>query len=698
MEHNENGESEKPSSLDVGQSLALRKMLEETIEPMVKNIVCRVMKPMVISIVQQVIEPVAEDLFRRVIGVVSDFYRQFNFEVKEEMQSVEKKVLAGGSRNDVMKERSLHLMFLDEVSGPVQTSTELKGIKGDPLEVALFDATEHIVNCGPESSAKVEIVLIDNSGHDDENNMTHENFERRIIKAGDKKKPYLAGSVYICLEKGVGNLIGLKLGHGKDWTNFCNCRLGVRLVQNFRGIVVQEAWTEPFKVIDKRGKQYVKHNPPLPTSEVWRLEKIARKGEPCNRLNEKNIKTVQDFLFWHHINPEGLQQEILQVGDGTWKAIVAHACNCTIDEKKMYLHKSPTEPQMSVIYDAVGKPKGVIDESHFVTIDNLSADKKDRAHKLLRSVLTEPSFGERYNTSFNEEDSHLQQHPYNSPDINASTNCSIQQCSNCNDLTRFGNINGHQTTGSGSSSQSFIPDNISDSGPSDTLGSRGTGELHAPPSGLFPDPDNIDGDTPTYLVLNSSYSSFRFFVLVSSDYENHENHCVPTSPTLLEKHKQADAQELMPSACRKNLGKDLQQQLTGLDTHVDSSDSLNCPGARCQNAGHSNAPVGETDQWCFSDDDSCGMPNHDRQPASPSPDPMSYYDSNDYFKHEMHSSTNESNVGDESGATAEPQVVTTSNPLNWWYVLFHIFKWRLVSKRIMVSLNHIPKRKKQKVG
>lgn len=55
---------------------------------------------------------------------------------------------------------------------------------------------------------------------------------------------------------------------------------------------------------------------------------------------------------------------------------MAHARTCKIDDKKMYSHQSSTEPHMGVIYDSVGELKGVIDESHFVPIDNLSADEK----------------------------------------------------------------------------------------------------------------------------------------------------------------------------------------------------------------------------------------------------------------------------------------------------------------------------------
>lgn len=70
--------------------------------------------------------------------------------------------------------------------------------------------------------------------------------------------------------------------------------------------------------------------------------------------------------------------QILCVGDDKkWETMITHARTRDINEdKRMYTHKSSGEPQMRVVYDVAGELKGVIDESGFVCIDNLSADKK----------------------------------------------------------------------------------------------------------------------------------------------------------------------------------------------------------------------------------------------------------------------------------------------------------------------------------
>ncbi|KAH6807599.1 hypothetical protein C2S51_028707 [Perilla frutescens var. frutescens] len=391
---------------------------------------------MVISTAQQEIMPAVEPLLRKV--VIEEFQKLF----------------PGGTRNDVPEERILFLKFLDEVLDPVHTSKELRGRKKYPLQVALLDETGQIVTCGPESSALVEIVLADASGKDGEHDVTHGNSERRIIKTEDKEKPHFAKSVNIDLKKGIGDLIDVKLGQPSHWTKNCKCSLGVRLAQKLKGITVQEAWTAPFEVKDNRCELYKNHDPPSLSSEVWRLKEIGRAGKPRGRLEEEKIKTVQDLLFWLSVNREGLQK-ILRAGDIKWKTIVEHAQTCNIDDKRIFCHESSTEPQMGVIYDAVGDLKGVINESHFVPIDNLSADKKDHARKLLSSVLERSAFVERYKTFFDDEASLLQRYPYKSSDISASTNSSIQQSWNGNDP----NIYQPTATGAGSSSQSLSPGN-----------------------------------------------------------------------------------------------------------------------------------------------------------------------------------------------------------------------------------------------
>lgn len=155
----------------------------------------------------------------------------------------------------MLRERSLQLKFLDEVSDPVLTGKAIKGKEGSPLRVALVDKiTGEVVNSGSESSAKVEILMLDASADDNGHDWNLEEFNSRIIREGDKKKPHFSGSNNIYLEEGVGVLHDVKLGHDSSWMKSCKCRLGARVVENFRGFQVLETWTESFTVFDSRKK------------------------------------------------------------------------------------------------------------------------------------------------------------------------------------------------------------------------------------------------------------------------------------------------------------------------------------------------------------------------------------------------------------------------------------------------------------
>lgn len=151
--------------------------------------------------------------------------------------------------------RSLRLKFLDEVYLPVLTGKDIKGKGGTAMKLAVVDnTTEHLVNSGPEASGKVEILLLQVNHDDNEHNWSTEDFNSKIIKESDTKKPHFTKGVYVNLKEGVGILGDVKLGHDSSWMKRCLCRLGARFIDNFSGSRVKEAWTESFMVEDSRSK------------------------------------------------------------------------------------------------------------------------------------------------------------------------------------------------------------------------------------------------------------------------------------------------------------------------------------------------------------------------------------------------------------------------------------------------------------
>ncbi|PIN04809.1 hypothetical protein CDL12_22652 [Handroanthus impetiginosus] len=438
----ESGSDQATSSDDVQFALDFRKIMKKQI------------KVMVIDTVRQEIVPIVENLVRKV--------------VKEEIQSAQENFLTGGNRGlenetAVSNERSLCLKFLDKVSLPVLTGKVIEGEGGTPIKVALVDKiTEEVVKCVPESSSKVEILILEANNEVNEGNWSVKDFNNRIISEGDKEKPHFAKRKYINLKDGTGTLCDTKLGHGADWMKSCKCRLGARM-ESFGGIKVQEAWTESFMVSDSRSKLYGKHYPPSLSDDVWRLKNIGKNGARRKRLNNETILTVQDFLFLHSIDPHKLQQ-IVHVHDEIWKETLAHAQTCVLDDQRMHLYYPSSESRMGVVFDVVGRLKGAIHDSRYVPDSNLLEAEQDFARKLLLSAFEyrkniipfdneNASRNENNIIAFDNENALLQQFPSRSSCNNAPTNFVTPEGPRDNDLQVSQRINGYDRTEPGTSSQ-----------------------------------------------------------------------------------------------------------------------------------------------------------------------------------------------------------------------------------------------------
>lgn len=124
------------------------------------------------------------------------------------------------------------------------------------LQVALVDCfTGQIVKSGPESSAKVEIVVLEGDFDSEEgDNWTVEEFKNNIVREREGKKPLLTGDPVLNLKDGEGSAGDISFTDNSSWTRSRRFRLGARLVDNFDGTRVKEAKTESFIVRDHRGE------------------------------------------------------------------------------------------------------------------------------------------------------------------------------------------------------------------------------------------------------------------------------------------------------------------------------------------------------------------------------------------------------------------------------------------------------------
>ncbi|GAB4845612.1 hypothetical protein Ancab_039014 [Ancistrocladus abbreviatus] len=331
-----------------------------------------VLEVMGLQFLQNKLVPVLEPLIRRV--------------VKEELELALTKHVSFKQSCGTLESRSLQLKFWNTLSLPVFTGTRIEGEDGSAIKVALVDALDdEVVDSGPESSAKVEIVVLEGDFDGEEaENWTKEDFQNNIVREREGKKPLLTGDISFDLKDGIGFVGEISFTDNSSWTRSRRFRLGARLVGNSDGVWVREAKTEAFIVRDHRGELYKKHYPPKLSDEVWRLEKIGKDGAFHKRLNQGHVRTVKDFLIMLNLKPAELRN-ILGSGMSTkmWEVTMDHAQTCVIG-KRVYVYYSPnTQQRKGVVFNEVGQLTGTLTENQFVPVDKLSETEKVDANKLI---------------------------------------------------------------------------------------------------------------------------------------------------------------------------------------------------------------------------------------------------------------------------------------------------------------------------
>ncbi|KAI9087507.1 hypothetical protein K1719_030377 [Acacia pycnantha] len=344
--------------------------------PAFTNVVREVMK---LHSVRHLLEPILEPLIRRV--------------VKEEVELALRKHLANlkracGKEMHAFESRNLQLQFENNICLPVFTGARIEGEDGSNLRVCLVDSEKgKVVSSGPESSAKVEIVVLEGDFEDESDLWLSEDFKSNIVREREGKKALLMGDVVLQLKDGIGMVGEISFTDNSSWTRSRRFRLGVRAVDNFDGIRIREAKTESFIVRDHRGELYKKHHPPNLFDEVWRLEKIGKDGAFHRRLSREKINTVKDFLTLLNLDPTKLRS-ILGTGMSAkmWEVTVEHAKKCVLDSRRYLYFPSDSDNKTGIVFNAVGQLTGILSEGQYVTFDKLSEAEKVEAQSSVISA------------------------------------------------------------------------------------------------------------------------------------------------------------------------------------------------------------------------------------------------------------------------------------------------------------------------
>ncbi|GAU11435.1 hypothetical protein TSUD_344260 [Trifolium subterraneum] len=70
----------------------------------------------------------------------------------------------------------------------------------------------------------------------------------------------------------------------------------------------REGRSEPFRVLNVRGKAYQKHDRPSMNDELWRLRGIRKDGKLQEKLAAHGIISVKDFLQLYKTNEASLRE------------------------------------------------------------------------------------------------------------------------------------------------------------------------------------------------------------------------------------------------------------------------------------------------------------------------------------------------------------------------------------------------------
>lgn len=151
----------------------------------------------------------------------------------------------------------MQLQFRSRLSLPLFTGGKVEGEQGAAIHVVLLDANTHrVVTSGPESSAKLDIVVLEGDfNNEDDEGWTQEDFERHVVKERQGKRPLLTGDVQVTLREGVGTLGELTFTDNSSWIRSRKFRLGLKVSSGYcEGIRIREAKTDAFTVKDHRGE------------------------------------------------------------------------------------------------------------------------------------------------------------------------------------------------------------------------------------------------------------------------------------------------------------------------------------------------------------------------------------------------------------------------------------------------------------
>ncbi|KAG6524680.1 hypothetical protein ZIOFF_014615 [Zingiber officinale] len=238
----------------------------------------------------------------------------------------------------------LQLSFQKKLLQPTFFAEDLiKDEDRNNLQVALRQIESGQIYSPPlEFPVEVEIVVVDGEfPSNSSGEWSTEEFNSKILKEREGKKPLLLGAYKARLHEGIASFGGIKLTDSSTLAKSGKFKLGAKVSSSSHvGWEIKPAVTECFKVLVERSKQHQKSYPPSLDDKVFKLENIRLNGEFMKRLAARNITTVKDFLKLAVVDQEHLQK-ITNMPRKMLNETVEHAKTCNRGEV-LYMYSRGT--------------------------------------------------------------------------------------------------------------------------------------------------------------------------------------------------------------------------------------------------------------------------------------------------------------------------------------------------------------------
>lgn len=305
--------------------------------------------------------------------------------VREEVDQALQPFVSRSSDTDTSSPRSeprnLWLQFDSKLPNTLFTGNKIVSESRSCVKIRLYDPhTQQTVRSGPLSSMKVVVVAVEGDFVAEE--WSKREFDSKVVQSREGKKPLVSGEVIVWLKNGEGCMNELCFTDNSSWIRSGKFRLGVRVHSGYDGTGVREGVTNAFKVKDQRGESYKKLHPPHLSSEVWRLEKIAKGGAHHKQLSTLGITTVGEFLRSYAMDQNSLRTA-LSITNKKWETIIAHATTCVLDDKRHVYRAAGGVGTTALMFNSIYRVIGVAFDGHtFHSVDGLDTYQMRRVEDL----------------------------------------------------------------------------------------------------------------------------------------------------------------------------------------------------------------------------------------------------------------------------------------------------------------------------